>query len=306
MHQANEPSGYHTPVLLTEVVKLFGPVADGVIVDGTLGGAGHSVALLEAYPQLRIIGLDRDVDAIAVAPQNERLTAVQANFADLASILGDTMVDGVLLDIGVSSHQLDTPDRGFSYRSSGPLDMRMGPDAGRSAADLVNEAGEDELGAIFRRFGEERYSRRIAAAIVAQRPIEDTSRLAAGVRDAVPAAARRAKHPARRVFQALRIAVNDELEALRVGLDAAIDHLRPGGRLVVIAYHSLEDRIVKRRIAAGSSECTCPPNLPVCGCGRVTELRSLARKAVRPGEEEIAANRRSRSAVLRAAERVAA
>jgi len=314
MHQAKEPSGYHTPVLLTEVVALFAPVADGLIVDGTLGGAGHSAALLEAYPRLRIIGLDRDPDAIAAAPQSERLTVVRANFGDLDDVLGARLslepdvaaLVGVLLDLGVSSHQLDTPERGFSYRREGPLDMRMGPDAARSAADLVNSLSRDELASIFRRYGEERFANRIAAAIVRERPFEDTSRLAAVVADAVPAAARRAKHPARRVFQALRIAVNEELATLERGLDAAIRCLRPGGRLVVISYHSLEDRIVKQRMAEGATGCICPPNLPVCGCGRAAELRLLARKAVRSGAAEIESNPRARSALLRAAEKVPA
>jgi 16S rRNA (cytosine1402-N4)-methyltransferase len=312
MDQTASPSPYHRPVLVETVRELFGPVAGGLIVDGTLGGAGHTVALLSAYPDLRIIGLDRDPDAIANAPHDERLTVVHANFADLDDVLGplgdgaSSLVDGVLLDLGVSSHQLDTPERGFSYRSEGPLDMRMGPDTPGSASSIVNEWSRDDLAAVLRRFGEERHAGRIADAIVRNRPIEDTTRLAAIVADAVPAAARRAGHPARKAFQAIRIAVNEELDALHVGLDASIDHLAPGGRLVVIAYHSLEDRIVKRRIARGATGCICPPDLPVCGCGRAAELRSLARKAVRPGLAEVEANPRSRSAVLRAAEKVAA
>jgi 16S rRNA (cytosine1402-N4)-methyltransferase len=273
-------------------------------VDGTLGGAGHSAALLQAYPRLHIIGLDRDADAIEAAPRHERLTVLRANFGELDAVVEERfstesdvpVLDGVFLDLGVSSHQLDTPERGFSYHRAGPLDMRMGPDADHSAADLVNSLSAAELASIFRRYGEERFAKRIAAAIVRERPIEDTTRLAAVVADAVPAAARRANHPARRVFQALRIAVNDELANLDRGLDAAIRHLRPGGRLVVISYHSLEDRITKRRINEGATGCTCPPNLPVCGCGRAAELRSLARKAVRPGEAELEANPRARSA----------
>ncbi|RPI21279.1 MAG: 16S rRNA (cytosine(1402)-N(4))-methyltransferase RsmH [Actinobacteria bacterium] len=306
MDQTDSPAPYHLPVLVETVTELFAPAADGVIVDGTLGGAGHSVALLTAYPHLRIIGLDRDPDAIANAPHDARLTPMQANFADLDGILGEATVDGVLLDLGVSSHQLDTPQRGFSYRSEGPLDMRMGRDTTRRAHDIVNEWPRDELAAVLRRFGEERHAGRIADAIVRNRPIEDTRRLAAVVADAVPAPARRARHPARRVFQAIRIAVNEELEALRVGLDAAVEHLAPRGRLVVISYHSLEDRMVKRRIARGAAGCICPPDLPVCGCGRAAELRALTRKAIRPSAAEIEANPRSRSAVLRAAEKVAA
>jgi 16S rRNA (cytosine1402-N4)-methyltransferase len=181
----------------------------------------------------------------------------------------------------------------------------MGPDAARSAADVVNEWSVADLAAAFKRYGEERYARRIAEAIVRNRPLSDTAELSSVIAAAVPAPARRARHPARRVFQAIRIAVNEELAALERGLDAAIDVLRPGGRLVVIAYHSLEDRIVKQRFVAGSATCVCPPDLPVCGCGRTAELRLITRRALRPGDEEIARNPRSRSAVLRAAEKVA-
>lgn len=306
------PSPYHTPVLVDEVLELFAPMADGSIVDGTLGGAGHSVALLDAYPAMRILGLDRDADAIANAPRHERLGVVRANFGDLDRVLAERMgaahddrvLDGVLLDLGVSSHQLDTARRGFSYRASGPIDMRMGPDAVRSAAEIVNEWDVERLESVLRTYGEERHARAVARAIVRNRPIKDTSRLAAVVAASLPAAARRAKHPARKTFQALRIAVNEELDALERGLDASIRHLRVGGRVVVISYHSLEDRIVKRRFAAGAKGCICPPDLPVCGCGRAAELRLLARKAVRPGEAESQRNPRARSARLRAAERI--
>jgi 16S rRNA (cytosine1402-N4)-methyltransferase len=215
-------------------------------------------------------------------------------------------VAGVLFDLGVSSHQLDHAPRGFSYHHSGPLDMRMGPDASLTAADIVNGFDTDELADIFRRYGEERYARRIAQHVVRTRPFTTTVELAAAVAAAVPAAARRQRHPARRVFQALRIAVNEELVSLVRGLDHAIDHLRPGGRAVVIAYHSLEDRIVKRRFVAGTAGCVCPPDLPVCGCGQVSELRRLTRKPMRPTVAEIEANPRARSARLRAVERVAA
>jgi 16S rRNA (cytosine1402-N4)-methyltransferase len=303
MDQTGSSTPYHRPVLVETVTGLFAPVAGGLIVDGTLGGAGHTAALLAAYPELRILGLDRDPDAIERAPRHERLTAVLANFADLGDVVDDP-VDGVLLDLGVSSHQLDTPQRGFSYRGTGPLDMRMGPDTATSASAIVNDWPRRDLAALIGRYGEERHAGRIADAIVRNRPIEDTSRLAAVIADAVPAAARRSRHPARKTFQALRIAVNEELDALRRGLDVAVDRLRPGGRLVVISYHSLEDRIVKRRIAAGAAGCVCPPDLPVCGCGRAAELRSLTRKPIRPGAEETATNPRARSAVLRAAERV--
>ncbi len=303
---------YHEPVLREEVVALFAPVAEGTIVDGTLGGGGHALALLDRYPDLRVLGIDRDPDAIAAVAKHPRLRVVRGNFADLSGIVAHetsgepddgVAVDGVLLDLGISSHQVDVAERGFSYRRDGPLDMRMDPDAPLDAAAIVNTWTVDDLVHILRGYGEERYARRIASAIVAARPITTTAGLAAVVADAVPAAARRAGHPARRTFQALRIAVNDELGALETALEAAIAALRPGGRIAVISYHSLEDRIVKRRFAAGAAGCTCPPELPVCGCGNATELRLLGR--IRPSEDEVELNPRSRSATLRAAERVA-
>jgi 16S rRNA (cytosine1402-N4)-methyltransferase len=215
------------------------------------------------------------------------------------------MVDGVLLDLGVSSHQLDVPSRGFSYHAEGPLDMRMGPDARRTASEIVNEAEADELVQILRRFGEERFARRIATAIVAHRPISTTTELAACVAEAVPAAARRGKHPARKTFQAIRIAVNDELADLEVAIRSGIEHLNPGGRFVVMAYHSLEDRIVKRAFVQAAATCTCEPGLPVCVCGASPQLALVTKKALRPTPNEIAANPRARSAVMRVAERIA-
>jgi 16S rRNA (cytosine1402-N4)-methyltransferase len=308
---------FHDPVMVAEVLDLFEPAATGLVVDGTYGGGGHSAALLGRYPQMRVIGIDRDPDAVrrAKGRTGSRLSVVQGNFTRIAEVLADELgtqpdgggsVDGVLLDLGVSSHQLDTPTRGFSYHRRGPLDMRMGPDAAYRADEAVNEWSVEDLASAFRRYGEERYARRIAEAVVRSRPIADTAELSAVVSAAVPAPARRARHPARRVFQAIRIAVNDELAALERGLDEAIRVLRPEGRLVVMAYHSLEDRIVKRRFVAGSAECVCPPDLPVCGCERTAELRLITRRAVRPTDVEIARNPRSRSAVLRAAEKVAA
>ncbi len=304
---------YHEPVLVEPVVELFAPVADGTVVDGTFGGGGHSVALLDRYPAMRVIAIDRDPDAITRAPQHPRLVVVLANFADLAAVIehedsrqpdGAAGVDGVLLDLGVSSHHFDTAERGFSYRNDGPIDMRMGPDAGLDAARIVNSWPRHDLVDIFRRYGEERFAGRIADRIIASRPIEGTVELAAAVAEGVPERARRKGHPARRVFQALRIAVNDELGALETALESAIAAIRPGGRLVVIAYHSLEDRMVKHRFAAGAEGCTCPPDLPVCGCGNTSELRLLGR--VLPSNDEVERNPRARSAVLRAAEKVAA
>jgi 16S rRNA (cytosine1402-N4)-methyltransferase len=253
-----------------------------------------------------VLGIDRDPDA-GGRMDDPRLTLVPANYRDLTRVLGDEAVpelSAALFDLGVSSHQLERRERGFSYRQRGPLDMRMGPDASVTADVIVNEWPEPELARIIRRYGEDRYARRIAAAIVRVRPVSDTTELAEAVAGAVPAAARRKAHPARRTFQAIRIEVNDELAGLRGGLDAAIAALRPGGRIAVISYHSLEDRIVKRRLALGATGCVCPPDLPVCGCGRAAELRLLTRKPLRPTEAEVEANPRSRSARLRAAERV--
>jgi 16S rRNA (cytosine1402-N4)-methyltransferase len=304
--------------MVDQVVEIFAAIPDGLLVDATFGGGGHSRALLRASPDRSVLALDRDPDAAAQVLEDPRLRFVVANFADLEQVVQDLMaeasgdgatrradggaVDGVLFDLGVSSHQLDDAGRGFSYRQSGPLDMRMGPDATRSAGDLVERLPSGELARIIRRYGEERFASRIAAAIVGHRPFATTEELADVIAGAVPAAARRRRHPARKVFQALRIAVNDELSALERGLEAAIRRTRPGGRIVVIAYHSLEDRIVKRRFAAGASDCECPPDFPVCTCGRAAELRLLARKGLRPSPEEVAGNPRSRSAILRAVE----
>jgi 16S rRNA (cytosine1402-N4)-methyltransferase len=296
------PDTYHNPVMVDEVVDLFRPVPDGVIVDATYGGGGHSRALSSELGR-NLIALDRDADVHGEAVHHR-------NFRYLDSVLEEVdvrEVAGVLFDLGVSSHQLDEADRGFSYRLTGPLDMRMGPDASVAAGTIVNEWDEAVLARVLRRYGEERFAERIAKAIVRARPIQDTLHLANVVKEAVPAATRRTGgHPARRAFQALRIAVNEELEALEIGLDAAIDALVPGGRCVVISYHSLEDRIVKQRFAKGAAGCVCPPDLPVCGCGRTAELRLLTRKPVTPSEDEVAGNPRARSAKLRAAEKVAA
>ncbi len=310
--QPNHGQPYHVPVMVDEVLSAFAPVMTTAretwIVDGTFGGGGHSRALLDRFPHARVVGIDRDPDAVGQAQSNERLIVVRGNFGDIGSILSESRfpstVAGVLLDLGVSSHQLDAADRGFSYRQRGPLDMRMGPDAERSAADLINGSSEDELADIFRRYGEERFARRIAAAIVAERPFTDTVDLATCIADSVPSAARRAKHPARRVFQAIRIAVNDELSGLRDAVGAAIDHLSIGGRIVVMAYHSLEDRIVKRLFADRSETCTCPPDIPVCVCGADPDVRVITRKPIKASAAEIESNPRARSAVLRIAERI--
>ncbi|MEA2023689.1 MAG: 16S rRNA (cytosine(1402)-N(4))-methyltransferase RsmH [Actinomycetota bacterium] len=304
---------YHEPVLATECVRMLASAASGLVVDGTFGGGGHTRRLLDAYPEIRIIGIDRDPDAIANTPDDPRVRVVLGNFTDIERIVHDELgsppdgsgtVDGVLLDLGISSHQVDAASRGFSYHRSGPIDMRMGMDVSESAGDIVNEYDRDDLRDLIRRFGEERFAGRIADAIIAARPLSDTTALASAIANAVPAAARRSGHPARKTFQALRIATNAELDALSAGLESAIQLLRPGGRICVISYHSLEDRIVKRRIAAGTTGCVCPPELPVCGCDQIQELEDLGR--FRPSVEEIARNPRARSAIMRVAEKVPA
>jgi 16S rRNA (cytosine1402-N4)-methyltransferase len=305
----NRDRDYHRPVLEQEVVDLLAPVLPGVVVDATLGGGGHSRRLLDEFGEdVTVVGIDRDPEALANA-RMLGVRAVQGNFGDLADVVRaetDQPISGVLFDFGVSSHQLDQASRGFSYRHEGPLDMRMGPDAAHTAAEIVNEWPESRLTEIIRRYGEEPLARRIAQAIVAGRPYQTTSQLSTVIAGAMPAARRRAGHPARRTFQALRIAVNDELDAISSGLDQAIEIVRPQGRILAISYHSLEDRIVKRRFTRGASGCVCPPDLPVCGCGQTAELRILTRKPIRASDAEIEANNRARSAVLRAAEKVAA
>jgi 16S rRNA (cytosine1402-N4)-methyltransferase len=300
---------YHRPVLEQEVVDLLAPVLPGVVVDATFGGGGHSRRLLDEFgDDVTVIAIDRDPEALANARELGVL-AIQGNFSDLGELVTaatDQPIAAVLFDFGVSSHQLDEPARGFSYRSEGPLDMRMGPDAAHTAAEIVNEWTEDRLAEVIRRYGEEPLARRIARAIVSGRPYQTTSQLSTVIAETMPAARRRAGHPARRTFQALRIVVNSELEAISRGLDQAIDVLKPQGRVVAISYHSLEDRIVKRRFTRGATGCTCPPDLPVCGCGKSAELRVLTRSPIRASADEIESNNRARSALLRAAEKVAA
>lgn len=305
-----EQPSYHQPVLASEVVEVFKPLPAGVVIDATFGGGGHTRRLLDEMGKgTRIVGIDRDPDALAQAglEEDQRVTVLQGNFSDLARLLQQNQTEtpvGVLFDLGVSSAQFDRGERGFSYRHDGPLDMRMGPDAEVDADEIVNHWDRDRLASVIRRYGEERLARRIADAIVAARPIRSTGHLAEVIADAMPAPARRRGHPARRSFQAIRIAVNDELGALRQGLDQALALLAPGGRCAVISYHSLEDRIVKRRFTAGARGCVCPPDLPVCVCGGAAELRLLTRHPIEPGAEEVAANPRARSARLRAAEKL--
>lgn len=313
------PEFEHDPVLPAEVLEWLSPaLGPGLtLVDCTLGGAGHAAALLRAVDGLRLIGLDRDEAAIAAAterlrPFGDRARLVRSDFSALTDVLEELDVEplgGVLYDLGVSSPQLDHAERGFRYRSDAPLDMRMDRSQPLTAADVVNGYEERRLARVIGTLGEERFAGRIAHAIVrrrAERPFSGTEDLAAVVRDAIPAATRRTgPHPARRTFQAIRIEVNGELDALRASLPAAIGALRPGGRIAVISYHSLEDRITKRTFVDAARGCRCPPDLPVCVCGRTPDVRLLTRKPVRPGPAELEANPRSDSARLRVAEKLA-
>jgi len=309
--------GTHLPVLLRETVAALGCHPGGVWVDGTVGAGGHAEAILRATsPDGRLLACDRDPHAIAaarrrLAPFGARLEIRQADFRSLPAWLdaaGLAPIDGALLDLGVSSMQLDDPERGFSFQHEGPLDMRMNPSAGRTAADLVNALGEQELAAILVRHGEEPAARRIARAIVRARerqPLLTTRALAAIVEEAAPSSRGRRIHPATRTFQALRIAVNDELEGLDRVLEQLVHRLRPGGRLAAIAFHSLEDRIVKQAFRDLGRRCVCPRDMPACGCGRPDLVRAIARRAIRPGPSELRDNPRSRSARLRVVERLA-
>jgi 16S rRNA (cytosine1402-N4)-methyltransferase len=302
----------HTPVLSREVVALFAPVPAGVLVDATVGGGGHSSALLAARDDLTLIGLDRDPVALAAAGQRlarfgSRVTLVHATFAELEEVTaGCGPLAGVLFDLGVSSPQLDLAERGFSYRSDSDLDMRMDQTAGATAGQLVNELPEATLAALFRANGEGRLAGRIARAVVAARPLTSTVQLADVVAAAVPAAVRRRGHPAKRVFQALRIEVNDELGQLEAALPVALARLAVGGRCAVISYHSGEDRLTKRIfVTASTGGCTCPPGLP-CVCGARPQHRLIFRGSRQATAEELAGNRRAESARLRAVERTEA
>lgn len=304
----------HEPVLLAECLAGLALKPDGIYVDGTLGGAGHSRHIAAQLTTGRLIGIDRDDTALRaagerLAPYGDRVTLVKSNFDRLGEILdelGIERVDGMLFDLGVSSPQLDDGERGFSYMADAPLDMRMDRTAALSAREVINLWPEEELKRILRDYGEERYAGRIAAAIVRQRsraPIETTLALSELVRSAMPPAARKEKqHPAKRSFQAIRIAVNDELGAVERLLETAPERLAPGGRLCVISFHSLEDRLVKQAIHKRVDGCTCPRELPVCVCGFVPSLRTVG-GVITAGEAELERNPRARSAKLRVAER---
>lgn len=307
------PDFSHVPVLLDRVVELFRDVAPGLYVDATLGGGGHAAAVLAANPGLRLLGLDRDDVAIAaagrrLAPFGDRVEIVRTGFDRLAEVVRERTDEGasaVLMDLGVSSPQLDVAERGFSYRAAAPLDMRMDRRQSLSALEVVNDYSYPELARIIREFGEERYAGRIARAIVDARPVTDTDHLAEIVRDAIPAPARRTGgHPAKRTFQAIRIEVNRELDQLADALDGALSVLAPGGRLAVMSYHSLEDRLVKSTFReAETGGCVCPQDLP-CACGAEPTVRLLKRGAWTASADEAASNRRAESVRLRAVERL--
>jgi len=304
---------YHIPVMPAEAVSALAIRPGGVYIDGTLGGGGHSALILDKLKgNGRLVGIDRDIDAISATSKLLNMETVHGNFYDLPQILQDKnldKVDGVLLDLGVSSHQLDTPERGFSYRLPGRLDMRMNQDTGLTAYDIVNNYPEERLTDILFTFGEERFSRRIAKAIAVARmqaPIETTLELSAIIEKAMPRAGKKANapHPAMRSFMALRIAVNDELHPLDAALTNVINCLNPGGRISVITFHSLEDRIVKTCFNRLASPCTCPRDIPYCVCNKPPLVRVITKKPIMPSPEELSRNSRASSAKLRVGERI--
>lgn len=307
---------YHVSVLLEECIEGLAIKPDGIYVDGTLGGAGHSSRIAAKLTTGRLIGIDRDNVALEAAaerlrPFEDRVTLVHANFCDMDQALqglGIDKVDGILLDLGVSSPQLDDGQRGFSYMTDAPLDMRMNGEDARDARQIVNTWSYEELKRILYDYGEERFAPRIAAAICRRReqaPIETTLELVDVIKSAMPASALREKqHPAKRSFQAIRIAVNDELGAVETVMKKAVPLLNPGGRLAVITFHSLEDRIVKNAMAEAAKGCTCPPSFPVCVCGKKPQVRIVTRKPIVSGEEELERNPRARSAKLRICEKL--
>ncbi len=312
-----EEDGFkHVPVLLTECLEQLGVRPDGIYVDGTLGGAGHSVHIAALAKEGRLIGIDQDADAVRaagerLAPYRDRVTIVRNNYCNIREILewaGIKKVDGILLDLGVSSYQLDTPGRGFSYREDAPLDMRMDDRQEKTARDIVNGYGEHELYRVIRDYGEDNFAKNIAKHIVRARqekPIETTFELNEVIRGAIPAKVRAgAGHPSKRTFQAIRIELNRELEVLTESLDGMIDLLNDGGRLCVITFHSLEDRIVKTCFKRNEKPCICPPDFPVCVCGKKAKGIALTRKPILPSEREMEENPRSKSAKLRVFERM--
>ena len=307
---------HHVSVLLEECIEGLSIKPDGIYVDGTLGGAGHSSQIVKHLTTGHHIGIDRDPVALKAAgerlePWKDRVTLVHSNFCEIKQVLRDLEiegVDGILLDLGVSSPQLDDGSRGFSYMADAPLDMRMNGEDTLTAYDIVNTWSQEELKRILFDYGEERYAPRIAAAICRKReeaPIETTLQLVDVIRSAMPAQALREKqHPAKRSFQAIRIAVNDELGSVEKVMRDAIPCLNPGGRLAVITFHSLEDRIVKNAMAEAAKGCTCPPNFPVCVCGKKPKVKLITRKPIVSGDDELERNPRARSAKLRICEKI--
>lgn len=303
----------HIPVLLNEVIEGLNIRPNGIYVDGTAGGGGHSAEILSRLDSGKLISIDQDPDAIKTVKErfkyNQNSIIIKGNFSNMKELLHDRgvcSVDGVLLDIGVSSHQLDTGERGFSFHEDAPLDMRMSQ-SGTTAAELVNTLSQQEIAKILFSYGEEKYANSIAKSIVNHRqqaPINTTFELAEIIRNSVPEKVRRSGHPARKTFQALRIAVNHELEALEKGMDEAFELLAPGGRLAIITFHSLEDRIVKQKMASWYQGCICPKDFPVCVCGNKPKAKAITRKPVVANTQELEANARSRSAKLRICEKI--
>lgn len=307
-----DPSAPHQPVLYQEIIHALEPIGGGLYVDGTVGAGGHAEGILAASgPDGKLLGLDLDLQALAIARRRladyrERVHLVQASYATLSeqlAVMQWEQVDGILLDLGVSSMQVDTPERGFSFYKEAPLDMRFDPGNPVTAAQLVNELPEAELADLIYLYGEERKSRQVARAIVRNRPIQTTTKLAEVIASATRSR-KPGKHPATRTFQALRIVVNQELEALEAVLPQAVKALRPGGRLAIISFHSLEDRIVKQYFRQESTDCLCPPKQPVCTCGHQATITEINRRPISAGEKEILQNPRARSARLRVAQKL--
>lgn len=305
----------HYSVMLSETIDALNIKSGGIYADGTLGGGGHSHELLSRAENVRLIGIDQDTDAISAAKERlaefgDKVTYVNDNFRNINSVLDGLCVDkidGMVLDLGVSSYQLDNAERGFSYMQSAPLDMRMNQNAKMSAYDVVNTYSEDTLTDIFYRYGEENWSRRVAKFIVDRRekPLETTGELAEIIRAAIPQAARKdTLHPEKRIFQAIRIEVNGELEILKAAICDIIGRLKSGGRLAVITFHSLEDRIVKQAFSELARGCNCPSDFPVCVCGKKPEIKIITKKPILPSERELEENSRSKSAKLRVAEKL--
>ncbi len=305
----------HRSVLLDECIEGLAIRPDGIYVDGTAGGGGHSFAIASRLKDGRLIAIDRDEAAIRaagerLAPLGERATVVRSNFYEVAQVLDDLQIDkidGLLLDLGVASHQFDEAERGFSYRNDAPLDMRMDRRQQKSAFEVVNTYSEEELKRILFEYGEERFAGRIAARIVRERenaPIRTTFELSELIKAAMPAAARDGGHPAKRSFQAIRIEVNGELDVIAPTIESAVSRMRKGGRIAIITFHSLEDRIVKQAFAKLATGCTCPKSLPVCVCGNQPKVRLVSKKPILPSEQELLENPRSHSAKLRVVEKL--